>query len=259
MKTRKNQKKLRTLTYKQLRIPYTILPAGTLLFRSVKDINSDFAGIPQTNGTYVLTQYHNVFFYPYPFVQDLHKEYYNKLEDYNYSVEVYNTLHPIKLVSLVSPSPFTRGERKANRFLTDCKKAFPAGRSYDPCFMKDFLYKHPDIDGMEAVVRDDGNKFREAIARGEISTEEESYLHFSTNTRKKAPANSIKEYILYPLKKRYNTIIKDVDSWKKTHKHEFLYDHVISLSRADKNKEIHDFMKTKAQFNPITKLWSLKK
>ena len=98
MKTRKNRTKLRSLTYKNLQIPYTIIPAGTLLFRSVKNINSDFAGIPQSDGTYLLTPYHSVFFYPYPFVQDLHKEYYNKLEDYNYSVEVYKTLHPIKIV-----------------------------------------------------------------------------------------------------------------------------------------------------------------
>lgn len=259
MKTRKNRTKLRSLTYKNLQIPYTIIPAGTLLFRSVKNINSDFAGIPQSDGTYLLTPYHSVFFYPYPFVQDLHKEYYNKLEDYNYSVEVYKTLHPIKIVSLVSPSPFTRGERKANRFITDCNKAFKYGRSYDPCFMKDFLQKYPDIYGMEAVVRHDGNKFLKAIADGEISKEEESYLHFSSNLRKKAPAISIKEYILYPLKKRYNISVKDAELWRRNHKDEFLYEHIISLSRADKNKEIHDFMKTKGQFNPITKLWSLKK
>jgi hypothetical protein len=45
----------------------------------------------------------------------------------------------------------------------------------------------------------------------------------------------------------------------KDKKDEFNYRHLTSLSREDQNKEIHEFMETKASFHPSTKLWSLKK
>ena len=101
-------------------------------------------------------------------------------------------------------------------------------------------------------VTEDGVRFHTAFSN--LPKKEQSYIHWSSNARK---ANSVKEYILYPLKKRYTTIVKDVDAWMKDHKDEFNYRHVISLSRDSKNKEIHEFMETKAKFNTSTKLWSL--
>jgi hypothetical protein len=251
MKTRK-----RTLSYKNLRIPTTIIPKGTLLFRGVKNITSDFAGIPQSDGTYKLTPHHNVFFYPYPFVADLHRKWYNDPTHYNNSVEVYETLHPIQIVSLVSPSRFTRRNRFKDTFITLCNKLHPEGRTYDPCFTKEFIQKYPEVNGMEAVEKKDGIDFHAALKEDELTAKERSYLHWTTNA---LHANSIKEYILYPLKKRYTAIIKDVDAWMKDHKNEFLYRHVTSLSREHKNKAIHEFMETKAVFHSATKLWSLKK
>jgi hypothetical protein len=253
MKTRKQNK---FLNYNNLRIPIITIPKGTLLFRGVKNINSDFAGIPQSDGTYNLTPYHNVFFYPYPFIADLHRKWYNDLTHYNNSVEVYETLHPIKIVSLVSPSHYTRRNRFKDQFITQCSKLYSNGRSYDPCFTKDFVEKYPEVNGMEAVEMKDGHDFHAALKQGELTTKERSYLHWTTNAKH---ANSIKEYILYPLKKRYNTIIKDVNVWKEDHKDEFLYRHVISLSRENKNSAIHEFMETNARFIPSTKLWRLKK
>jgi len=246
MKTRK-QKKYPILT--------TIIPKGTLLFRGVKDIKSDFAGIPQTDGTYKLTPYHNVFFYPYPFVADLDPAHYDDVKHYNNTVEVYETLHPIKIVSLISPSRYTRAARMQNQFLTNCSNLYEEGRSYDPCFTKDFLHKFPAILGMEAVGREDGLTFHKAFEH--LPEKEKKYIHWSSNTRREKPTNSIKEYILYPLKKRYTTIVKDVDKWMKDKKNEFNYRHVASLSRENKNKEIHEFMETKAKFNKHTKLWCL--
>jgi len=251
MKTRK-----RSLSYKKLRIPTTIIPKGTLLFRGVKDVKSDFAGIPLSDGSYKLTPYHNVFFYPYPFVADLDRAHYDDFTYYNNSVEVYETLHPIEIVSLITPSPFTRAERMRNQFLTNCDKVYKEGRTYDPCFMKEFIYKFPTVMGMEAVGRDDGIKFREAMK--DLPEKEQKYFYWSSNSRKINPANSIKEYILYPLKKRYTTIVKDANAWMKDKKHEFNYRHIASLSREDSNKEIHEFMLTKTKFNSLTKLWSLK-
>jgi hypothetical protein len=251
MKTRK-----RSLTYKKLKIPTTIIPKGTLLFRGVKDVKSDFAGIPLSDGSYKLTPYHNVFFYPYPFVADLDRAHYDDFTYYNNSVEVYETLHPIEIVSLIAPSPFTRAERMRDQFLTNCDKVYKEGRIYDPCFMKEFIQKFPTVLGMEAVGRDDGIKFREAMK--DLPEKEQKYFHWSSNSRKVNPANSIKEYILYPLKKRYTTIVKDVDAWIVSKQYEFNYQHIASLSRNHKNKEIHEFMEMNAKFNPSTKLWSLK-
>jgi len=255
----RRQKKNRSITYKKLKHPIltTILPKGTLLFRGVKDSKSDFAGIPQKDGSYKLTPYHNVFFYPYPFVADLDRAHYNDFSHYNNTVEVYETLHPIQIVSLITPSRYTRAARMQNQFLTNCNKVFKEGRDYDPCFTKDFLHTFPMILGMEAVGRDDGLRFKAAYK--DLPEKEKKYIHWSTNTRKETPTTSIKEYILYPLQKRYTTIINDVDAWRKDKKDEFNYRHLTSLSREDHNKEIHEFMETNATFNPSTKLWSLKK
>jgi len=254
MPTRKQHKHHRTLTYKKLHIPSTVIPKGTLLFRGVKDIESDFVGIPQSNGTYKLTPYHNVFFYPYPFVADLDPAHYDDSVHYNQSVEVYETLHDIPIVSLITPSRFTRAARLQNQFLTNCDKVIVGGRSYDPCFTPSFLRANPHIMGAEQISGTDGRTFRAALSN--LPTKEKKYFHWSKNAR---GGNSIKEYSLYPLKKRYDTIVKDVDTWKKDHKEEFNYRHVTSLSRSDKNKDIHEFMESKAQLNASTKLWSLKK
>jgi hypothetical protein len=246
MKTKKNRSQL---FYKKTKypIPTTIIPKGTLLFRGVKDINSDFAGIPQPDGSYKLPIDYNVFFYPYPFVADLDPAHYNDFTKYNNTVEVYETQHPIQIVTLVSPSRFTRAHRMLNQFLTTCK-----GRAYDPCFTKEFIHTYPAILGMEAIGGSDGKLFQAAFKT--LPASEQKYIHWSSNAR---PKTSIKEYILYPLKKRYSTTIKDVDAWKKEHKDEFLYRHVASLSREHQNKEIHTFMETNAKFHPSTKLWSL--
>lgn len=254
MQTRKQNKHHRTLTYKKLHIPYTVIPKGTLLFRGVKDVKSDFAGIPQSDGTYKLTPYHNVFFYPYPFVADLDPAHYDDPAHYNQSVEVYETVRDIPIVSLIAPSRFTRAARMQNQFLTNCDKVVAEGRSYDPCFTPSFLKANPHIMGMEQISGTDGRTFHAAVSKR--PTKETKYFHWSKNAR---GGNSIKEYSLYPLKKRYDTIVKDVDEWKKDHNDEFNYHHISSLSRANHNKEIHEFMESKAQFNASTKLWSLKK
>jgi hypothetical protein len=248
MKTRKNHSHL---FYKKVKypIPTTVIPKGTLLFRGVKNPKSDFAGIPQPDGTYKLTPDYNVFFYPYPFIADLDPEHYNDFTKYNNSVEVYETQVPIQIVSLISPSRFTRAHRMLNQFLTGCK-----GREYDPCFMKEFRDKYPMILGMEAIGGSDGKLFQASFK--DLPPSEQAYIHWSSNVRPSNPIG-IKEYILYPLKKRYNTIIKNVNAWMREKKNEFLYHHVTTLSRANKNKEIHEFMESKAKFNPSTKLWSL--
>jgi len=254
MKTRKNNKQFRSITYKKLRIPYTVIPKGTLLFRSVKDVESDFVGIPQSNGTYKLTPYHNVFFYPYPFVVDLDPAHYDDPAHYTQSVEVYETVRDISIISLITPSRFTRAARLQNQFLTNCDKVISGGRSYDPCFTPSFLRQYPHIMGAEQISGTDGRTFRAALST--LPTKETKYFHWSKNAR---GGNSIKEYSLYPLKKRYNTIVKDVEEWKNDHKDEFNYRHMTSLSRSDKNKDIHEFMESNARFNASTKLWSLKK
>lgn len=97
------------------KVPLVDLPAGTLLFRGVKlpDVSKgedarmflrDFLGYPE-GGQFCLTPTHNVFFYPIPFVPfGAHTvgEWFN-------AIQIYVTVKPVRVVSMVAPSKWIRG------------------------------------------------------------------------------------------------------------------------------------------------------
>ena len=98
-------------------LPLVTLPAGTVLFRGVKipdksqaqDIRylyRDFLGNPEADGIVCMSPVHNVFFYPTPHVafgtHTIGKSF-NMLE-------MVVLVHPVNLVSAISPSSWVRGQ-----------------------------------------------------------------------------------------------------------------------------------------------------
>jgi hypothetical protein len=251
------KKKNKTLTVKNKVIFYT-LPKGTLLFRTVKDIKSDFAGMLMPDHKYCLSKNHNVFFYPYPFVADAIQStnqfgYYSEHDH----MEIFQLEKDIKVLWLLKPSLISRADRLFNKELTSCNKVSSykckEGRSYDPCFTKDFQTKNPDVVGYIGIGRQDGIWVQEAIRKETIPKKEIEYIHIQSDRLNKG----VPEIVLYPLQKRvehygtYKQFMKKYDD-------ELNYKHIASLSRKDSNKEIHEFMESKCIFDKEKKLWFLK-
>lgn len=249
--TRKNNSK---------KIIFNILPKGTLLFRTVKDIKSDFAGIyDDKTKKYCLSKNHNVFFYPYPFVADAIQsvnpyKYYEEHE----RMEIYKTTHDLKLLSLIKPSLMTRGDRFSGSSITTCDKTntykCKKGRSYDPCLSSDFQTKYPDVVGYVGIGRQDGLWVQEAIKKKTIPKKEIKYIHLSSDRLNKG----VKEIVLYPLQKR----VEHLGTYKQFMKKYGMlmnYNHIKTLSRKESNNEIHTYLEKECIFDEETNLWFLKK
>ncbi len=235
------------------------LPKGTLLFRTVKDVKTDFAGMYDSElNKYCLSKNHNVFFYPYPFVADAIQSvnpygYYKEHEH----MEIYQTTHELKLLSLIKPSLMTRGDRLSGDVITTCDKTntykCKKGRSYDPCLSSKFQTKYADVVGYIGIGRQDGLWIQEAIEKKTIPQKEIDYIHFSSDRLNKG----VPEIVLYPLQKRVNHL----GSYKQFMKKYGMitnYKHLKSLSRNDSNKEIHKFMEEECVFDKEKRLWFLK-
>ena len=253
----KKKKKEKTFTAKHKVVFYT-LPKGTLLFRTVLNPKTDYAGMEIENDTYCLSKNHNVFFYPYPFVADAIQTvnplgYYKEHE----RIEVYKINRDLKLLSLIKPSTMTRGERYDGSIVTTCDKVdsykCKPGRSYDPCLSLKFKTSNPDISGYIAIGRQDGLWIQQAIKEKTIPKKEIEYIHLSSDRLNKG----VPEIVLYPLSKytEYNGTYKN---FMKKYENKLNYKHVISLSRKESNKEIHSFMEKECVFDKDKKLWFLK-
>lgn len=96
-------------------LPLVTLPPGTVLFRGMRIPNPesvdvrmfyrDFLGDPEGKRNLCMTPTHNVFFYPFPYVafgvNDVGKEY--------DMMQMVVLVHPVTVVSMISPSPWVRG------------------------------------------------------------------------------------------------------------------------------------------------------
>lgn len=254
--TIKNKSKKRKLTEKN-KIVFYNLPKGTLLFRTVLNPKTDYAGM-YYNNKYCLSKNHNVFFYPYPFVADAIQavnpyKYYSEHD----RIEIYETKNDLKLLSLIKPSKLTRGDRLGNSILTTCDKVdsykCEKGHSYDPCLSSSFQTKYPEIVGYIAIGRQDGLWIQEAIQKNKIPKKESDFIHFSYDRLNKG----VPEIVLYPLNKRIEHIGK-YESFMKKYSNLLNYKHIASLSRKDHNKEIHNFLESNCLFDNEKKLWKLK-
>lgn len=248
-------------TRKKEKLIFYTLPKHTLLFRTVKDVKSDFAGmrIDDKSNKYCLSKNHNVFFYPYPFVADAIES----INPYGYykehdCMEIYETTHDLKLLSLIKPSLMTRGDRFSGSSITTCDKTntykCKKGRSYDPCLSHVFQTKNPDVVGYIGIGRQDGLWVQEAIEKKTIPKKEVDYIHLSSDRLNKG----VSEIVLYPLQKRIE-YLGTYKQFMKKYGSLINYKHITSLSRKDSNKEIHRFLKDECVFDKDSKLWFLKK
>jgi len=237
------------LDFKGAKIPILTIPKGTLLFRAVRHSEGDFSGADVSPGKRCIPKNYNVFFYMNPFVPEIHPEL-SKVPN----VDVYETPHDLKVVSMVRPSPYSRGSHhKSGEFpMISCdqiKDTCLKGRDYDPCFKDEFLETFPDIHGWVAVGRSDSKKLLDAMKKGDVPKD----VHLVKDQR---GVEGAMELALYPLRKREmdNVYIEHPVDW--TAKHEFNYKHVATLKRNCSDRK--DFLATRTSYDADTGFYSLK-
>jgi hypothetical protein len=185
--------------YGNTKIPVIKIPKGTLLFRAVLNPESDFEGVNNC-----IPPHYNVFFYFSPFVVDGISKWHSDKDD----MTIYVTTHDIKIVSLISPSKFTRNTRLTKKqFMVPCnktRKACLTPRVYDPCFRDTFLEKNPSLLGWVSVSYDDVRMYKEAVEQGLLGSRSDYVFSVKDARGTIGPP----ELSIYPLKKRHMTDIQ---------------------------------------------------
>ena len=215
-----------------MKAPVIKIPKGTLLFRAVDNPETDYTGV---KGCFP-PQY-NVFFYFAPFVVDgIH--WYDLISD----IQVYIATHDIEVVSLISPSKYTRASRlqkTKKQFMVSCSKTRKAclkPRPYDPCFRESFLKKNPSILGWIAIGQTDIKSYADAVKEGKIG-EGSKYVHSVRDAR---GLEGPPELAVYPLKVRSMEDTpppKDISA--------FNYQHIATIPR--KSQQLISFMEQHAE------------
>lgn len=228
------------------------LKKGTLLFRIVKDNEDDLKGFLLPDGTRCLNANYNVFFYPNPFTHTL------ALTDDKITsdmMSVYVLKHDINVLNLTLPSNLTRAIRGApkNAFVTTCSSLkqgcspYP-GRSWDPCFSRQFAKKHPSIVGMLSVARQDAERFTSSVSH--MSNDVKHYIHVMEDAKGRI---AVPEIMLYPLPKRSvdDIVTKPTDKLNNSYK---LLGHI-----PHKNTEtLLRFMRERTVFDPTSSFYLYK-
>lgn len=226
--------------YGNTNIPVIKIPKGTLLFRAVENPASDYEGVENC-----IPPHYSVFFYYSPFVVDGIPEWYKDIPN----MQVYVTLHDLKIVSLLSPSKFTRASRLTKKqFMVPCNKTRKAclkPRAYDPCFRDTFLEKNPSLVGWTALGNNDVKSYKQSVANGVLGNRID-YVPFAQDAR---GISGPPEIALYPLKTRHVTDIPPPKN-----KELFNYEHIGSYSR--KGTTLLEFMQKHAE--PVTGKWYYK-
>jgi hypothetical protein len=226
------------IKYGNSAVPVIKIPKGTLLFRAVEDQQSDFKGVENC-----FPPQYNVFFYFAPFVVDgIH--WYDFIPD----MQVYVATQEIRVVSLISPSKYTRGSRlnkTQKQFMVSCSKTRKAclkPRPYDPCFRESFLKKNPDILGWVAIGHKDIVSYADAVKQGKIG-EGAKYVRTVRDARK---LEGPPELAIYPLKERATE-----DIAPPTDLSLFNYAHVATIPRG--GRALIKFMEEHAE--PVPGKW----
>jgi hypothetical protein len=136
-------------------IPITIIPKGTVLFRSIIGFDeNDFCGVKSSEDesdgeTYCLHKNMNVYFYPYP-------AYYEE------EFKIFVVERTLKIVNLIYPSYLSyrdmEGNNHKHEFMNNSNIVEPnfcskyKGKSYDISFLIDFLRVNRDIAGYIGLV-----------------------------------------------------------------------------------------------------------
>ena len=201
-------------------IPIVTIPKGTILFRSIpykRLLNNDYCGVKKVNdstpknqhdedkgsdeeessdeedttSSYCLHKNHNVFFYPYPGYS------YNYGDEHG-NLTIFVVKRNMKLVNLLLPSKYIRGDKHTLPFLKSCDKIEESfcdglnGNSYDPCLTEHLLETHPDINGMYTIADMDTLKHYTKY----------NFLQDYSLLNRDRDNVGIPEIILYPFKER---------------------------------------------------------
>ncbi len=198
----------------------TILPAGTLLFRGLREpeqVFDDYLGQPTPYArSYCLTNLYNVFFYPFPFVDET-------VQDYEV-MAVYVLAQDVEVGCYISPSPLSRGDRQLDGHpIVPCDQIngtgclSTEGHAYDPCFRDTFIEAHPTVTGIIAIAGGDRNslvrQLKTEVASADLKGAVNRYFSFYRDSHSMAPG--VPEIILFPRRKRlpdYNQEIKTMFS-----------------------------------------------
>jgi hypothetical protein len=232
---------METIEFKDTEVPIIRIPKGTLLFRATKHAEMDYVG-RDLGGRLCIPPNYNVFFYYTPFAIDSVNWY-----DQMMNIEVCVTTKELKIVSLISPSKYTRTTRydESQPFLVPCnsdklKKACFKSRQADPCFQNTFIEEFPDIVGYTSIAKEDADRLMAAVKRGKLK-KYAKYIPLTTDDR---GVEGTPEVVLYPLAKRQpdSIYIDHPESFKGNN--EYNYKYVTSLNRNCDDRE--KFMKQHA-------------
>jgi len=232
---------METIEFEETEIPILRIPKGTLLFRATLHEESDYVG-RDLGGRLCIPPNYNVFFYYTPFAIDSVR-WYNRI----INVEVCVTTRELKIVSLISPSKFTRTSRfdEKQPFLLPCnsdklKKACFKNREVDPCFRDSFIEEFPDVVGYTSIANKDAEKLMDAIKHGSLK----KYAKYIPLTKDDRGIQGTPEVVLYPLTKRRteSIYIDHPESFKGSS--EYNYKYITSLNRNCEDRE--KFMKEHA-------------
>lgn len=232
------------------------IPKGTLLFRLVKHPEDDTRGVPIGEGKRCIIPNHNVFFYPNPFVGKIGLGIWIKDET---KIRVYILKHDVKVLWLLTPSPYARVSKNTKRnFIKRCSKV-PSGclppkptgilAAYNPCVSETIIKKYPDVVGMIALAFGDSIRINEGYRKKTIK-KNRKYFYFANDA---IGTHSIPELILHPLRTRPSEDLIVEDTTKLDTNFELLK----TLSLKDEEK-VRSFMDNHALYNPETYFYTYK-
>lgn len=231
--------------FKGTQVPIIHIPKGTLLFRATEHTEPDYVGREvrdESKRRLCIPPNYNVFTYYTPFAIDSVK-WYDRISH----IEVVETTRDLKIVSLLSPSDYTRSSRFDSKqpFLLPCdsaklKKACFKAHASDPCFANEFIEKFPDIVGFTALAKEDADRLKVSMASG-ILKRYKKYIPLAKDDR---GVEGTPEVVLYPLTRRQpdDVFIDHPESFKARSQYNYRY--ITSLNRNCTDRE--NFMKQHA-------------
>lgn len=239
---------METIPYRNTRLIVKTIPKGTLLFRILKNPENDFRGVPLEDGTRCIVPTFNVYFYPNPFAGEITFQKYLK-KDYDWNVYAYILTKDIKLISLISPSKYTRFDKSRKRiFIKRCstvkKGCLPRQQnSYDACFSKSIIEKYPEIVGYIGISIPDSRLLKKGLGNPK-NAEFIKYFNFTIDH---VGTTGVPEIAMYPLTKRSSTdiIVHKDDKLENNYK-------ILKVFHRNDKKAIMSFMDKHAVFDPET-------
>ena len=215
-------------------VPILTIPKNTLLFRAAMNDERDYTGVDLGNKLCIPPNY-NVFFYFTPFAVDSVK-WYDRIQN----IQVCRTTQELKIVSLISPSEYTRNSRYDKQpFLLPCdsdqiKKSCFKSRNADPCFRDSFIQTFPNVVGYTALPKKDADALMANVKRGKLRT----YAKYIPLVKDARGVEGTPEVVLYPLTKRRteSIYINHPEEWKATQR--FNYEHIETLNRNCEDRKV---------------------